>query len=73
MLVVPENSPDLLGCFWFVDVVSPQDDCDIPGHGSRGEKRENRLGLTRVPPLLQAGGESCSAQEEEEPTPKLLQ
>lgn len=72
VLVVSDNSPDLLGRFCFVDVVSPQYDCGIPGSGSRVEKGEDRLGLTCVPPLSQAGGESCSAQEEEEPTPKLL-
>lgn len=40
MLVVSENSPDLLRCFWFIDVVSPQDDCGIPDHGSRRERRK---------------------------------
>lgn len=39
--VVLEDSPDLLGFFWFVDVVSPQDDCDVPGRGSGGEKEKS--------------------------------
>lgn len=46
VLVVLEHPPDLLGFFWFQEVVSPQDDCDVPGHGRRRGKGEIRLGVT---------------------------
>lgn len=56
VLVVLEDSPDLLGFFRFVDVVSPQDDCDIPGRGSGEEK--GALGWVSPTSLILADGRS---------------
>lgn len=48
VLVVLEHPPDLLGFFCFVDVVSPQDDCGVPGHGEGGGK--GKSGWVSPPP-----------------------
>lgn len=58
--VVSEDPSDLLALLWLEDLVSPQDDGDVPDRGiKRGEENQSGL-IPTSPPLLQKGGESCS-------------